>query len=199
MIVRGGELDYTGTTGTQLRTGRMTSSSAVLLIDGLRINAVVSTWTALVQFVNVSATAYVKNIIANRTPSNVDGIIAGSGSPVYGVDYEVRTITNDLRSAARSTIAVTYSSGTTQTLDIDHRMSPVINVDVTTSAASIAINNISAGLFFGQEMIIRNLAASTNTLQVTTGANRINIGTNETIAIGRTLRLRWNGTDWVAN
>jgi hypothetical protein len=196
--VRGGDLDYTGATATQLRTGRVTSSSGTLLIDGLRMNVPVSVLTALVQFVNVSGTAYLKNILTNRAPTTASGVIPGSATPVYGIDYTVRSATTDLVSSALSTLAVAYSSGTTQTVDIDHRMSPTIFVDATVSAASIQINNITAGMFFGQQMVIRNLPTSTNTLQLTTGANRINIGSNETIAIGRSFRLRWNGTDWVA-
>jgi hypothetical protein len=196
--IRGGDLDYTGATGTQLRTARVTSSSATILIDGLRMNVPVTVLTALVQFVNVSGTAYIKNILTNRAPSTASGVIVGSGSPVYGIDYTVRSTTTELISASLSTLAVTYSSGTTQTVDIDHRMSPTIFVEATVSTTGIQINNISAGMFFGQLMFIRNLPTSTNTLQLTTGANRINISTNETIAIGRGFSLRWNGTDWIA-
>lgn len=190
----GGSLDYTGATGSNLRTIRCFNNDSQIYVDSLRI-ITNPNWALLVDMGNADGVGIATNIDLTGEPSfNSTGIAGTSGSPTCYVDWVV----NGGRDGTVAKLAaVTRNSSGGFPIDVGLLGSPVIYYTVIATTSEVNGASFTAGHFEGQELVVRNHPTSSNNIILTSGTNG-DFGPAVTLEIGKAFRLRWDGFNWVS-
>jgi hypothetical protein len=183
--------------GASINLTRIASSTGEIIVSDLELLVDTATLNSFCDLNSTDGTFILKKCNTDERPSVSAGYVNAGGSAVIWVDY----VQDDGRTYAHSLMSsIAANAGTTYSVDTQNRWAPVITQPVICTAAGASINSITAGAFYGQELIIKNKPSSTQSLTLTNagGAANILIGSNETIAVGKAYRLVWDGFDWTS-
>lgn len=129
-----------------------------------------------------------------QAPENSTGVTNAGATSTASIDYFVQ----DSTVSTRADLSIDYNSGGDKEVDLQYRGAKQLFLEVTAAQITTDITTISAGAFIGQMISIRCGATSANNIDIETGTGNISIGTDFTIAIGRSFNLVWDNTNWVA-
>ncbi len=190
----GGMVDYSGSTGANLRTIHCYNNDSEVYVDGLRIVAN-SSWGILADLDGADGTAVATNIDTSQAPSfNATGVTGDSGAPTVYVDW---VIDGGRGGALANMSSVTRSSSGGFPIQIGVRGSPVVYYSVIAETAGVIGSSFDEGHFYNQELVVRNHPTSTDSVDIQSGTNG-SFGADETIGVGKSYRLRWDGFNWVS-
>lgn len=190
---KAGRVDFTGSVGNQSFSALDGTSSIVWGEQALEIVSGGAAVTGLANFNSADGTAiFPMADFTDGAPSNANGFTnVGTGAIARN-----HFVVNGGRSpSARTRMAFTYNATGNQSISLVYRTVPVIQAECTVTATGVVITNIASGLVDGQEIVIRNLRASTQSLTVRSNNGNLEFDADANIAPGQALRLAFNMAD----
>lgn len=133
-------------------------------------------------------------IKATAAPGNLGAIGGSGGTPTIGIDYLV----DDGDTTSFDYYPITISTTGNKNVDLGSRSCRHIFFRPTVSAAGVALNTITAGLFIGQRLTICNHNTSANSLDVNHNVSGLIAlaGSAVTLTAGSAMGLWWDGSIW---
>lgn len=194
--VKGGQIDYTGSTATSIRGVTCIDAASVAEIDDFTWIPGASAWQGLGDLNNATGTMiFRRNNVIGAAPSLALGVYnIGSGATV-SVDYAVDNSRTSTRARLTGSTVSSAVENATITLDLAHRGAPVVWAEVNPTAAGISVAGSATtakGKFIGQILTLVNVGTQPFILKHNTTA-RMNIGADTTVAANAAKQLIWTG------
>ncbi|MNY00639.1 hypothetical protein D3C86_1331400 [compost metagenome] len=188
-----GFVDYTGAAGANNDIVDIADASSSIIWSGRLDIKTGGVLRSLVDVNSTNAKAIFEYVDFDNAPSDGDAI-TNLGAGVVEINYVV----DGARVSTRASIALTWDTTGNKQLARGNRGAPVLLAKANTTAVSVVLNNIDAGSFIGQQLALTNATASTQPFDVSAAGTRISIGpSNITVAAGASIRLAWDGTNWI--
>jgi hypothetical protein len=197
IYVRGGRGDYrfpaSGTLGVVI--GVVGKTGSLVDVDGFEfVGGAASRLNCLLDMRSgdgAAGTGYVR-VKTDYAPLDADGVRNAAG--VYACHWE-GILPNQVASYAILT-GVTWGAAAARAVDVSTRLASALLLFANVTGAGNTVTSITAGNVTGQTLMVSN--TGTQSFDIVTGAGNISIGTNATVAAGRSFGLVWDGVNWRA-
>lgn len=203
ITVNGGYIDYSGATDTNIRVCHVSTDDSEILLNGTRIASDSPVYLSRMNTDSGNdAGAFIAKGVVTNLPlkefnSTYDIGLTNVGAGAYvSVGYSV----NGSRSVDAGAFLTTFNALGDKSISLRARGHERLVASVSLSVAGTAnINNIDSGSFVGQVLTIRVDSGSTGDFTIDSTGTNIDIGSTETIAVGKSYTMIFDGTNWVSS
>jgi len=192
----GGRIDFSGSTGSNLVFANIDGTSHIEWGDKeLDIITGGASVLAIANFQNGNGTGIFPAVNFDAAPSNANGFTNVGATANARNDFYVQ---GKRISHTRGRMSFSYEAAGNQSISLVYRLAPVIQAECTVTAAGVILTNIASGLLDGQEIVVKNLRASSHSLTVRSNNANLEFDTDAILLPGQSIRLAYSaaGGKW---